>query len=81
MIGLLCYPKCKNNFTGEGPVCWEKCPEGMYQCGGLCTSKPESCSGYVKGIVKDVFEVAVMNAAAIVTFGTKINFKDVLDKL
>ena len=21
--GLLCYPKCEENYVGVGPVCWE----------------------------------------------------------
>jgi len=35
--GALCYPLCKENFYGVGPVCWEKCPPGYTDIGALCT--------------------------------------------
>lgn len=43
---LLCYPKCKPNYVGVGPVCWEKsCPsEKPYVCGLSCTSSVDICA-------------------------------------
>ena len=33
----LCYTPCKNErYNGIGPVCWEECPAGTYECGALC---------------------------------------------
>jgi len=34
--GALCYPLCKENYTGVGPVCWENCPEGYTDIGAFC---------------------------------------------
>ena len=34
--GLLCYPKCKENFKGVGPVCWQNCPDGYRDDGAYC---------------------------------------------
>ncbi len=34
--GLLCYPLCKDNYNGVGPVCWQKCPSGMPDRGVTC---------------------------------------------
>eukprot|EP00455_Lapot_gusevi_P006858 TRINITY_DN12947_c0_g1_i5.p1 TRINITY_DN12947_c0_g1~~TRINITY_DN12947_c0_g1_i5.p1 ORF type:complete len:323 (+),score=112.91 TRINITY_DN12947_c0_g1_i5:56-970(+) len=34
--GLLCYPPCKTNFYGVGPVCWENCEAGFTDEGALC---------------------------------------------
>lgn len=33
----LCYKKCKNNFEGVGPICWEKCPPNTKSNGISCT--------------------------------------------
>jgi len=40
----LCYPHCKEDFYGIGPVCWGGCPAGYEQCGALCL-KDQSCQG------------------------------------
>ena len=29
--GLLCYPSCKTNYYGVGPVCWETCKSDSYR--------------------------------------------------
>ncbi|MBX3265733.1 MAG: hypothetical protein KF831_03425 [Acidobacteria bacterium] len=35
--GLLCYPQCREGFTGNGPVCWQtECPEGFNDIGAFC---------------------------------------------
>jgi len=47
--GLLCYPVCRNGFSGVGPVCWQNCPEGFPDTGADCL-KPSSYgrgAGYV----------------------------------
>ena len=36
--GLLCYPKCKDGYTGVGPVCWQgPCPPNTTDVGVTCT--------------------------------------------
>jgi len=34
--GALCYPKCKQDYNGVGPVCWSKCPSGTTDLGVAC---------------------------------------------
>jgi len=34
--GGLCYPKCRNGYTGVGPVCWQTCPSGFANSGATC---------------------------------------------
>jgi len=66
MSGALCYPPCKPGFDGKGPVCWQSCPAGYYDCGGaLCTTSAEQCSDFAKGMTKNIFDgiVAVLPAA------------------
>lgn len=31
--GLLCYPPCRDNFNGIGPVCWQECDDDQVNCG------------------------------------------------
>ena len=31
----LCYPPCKYNTRGSGPVCWGRCPNGTETCAGV----------------------------------------------
>lgn len=44
--GLLCYPKCRDNYYGVGPVCWEYCPAEFRDDGAFCY-KP---SAYGRGV-------------------------------
>lgn len=34
--GLLCYPSCRENYTGVGPVCWQDCVSGFRDDGAYC---------------------------------------------
>ncbi len=34
--GLLCYPRCKDGYTGAGPACWRHCPSGWTTLLFLC---------------------------------------------
>ena len=36
----LCYPYCKDDFTGVGPVCWQNCPAGFRDDGAYCAKPP-----------------------------------------
>ena len=58
----LCYEhKCKDNYSGIGPVCWQQCPAGYNKCGALCI-KDESCvdkiKEYIEHIAKLVKDIA-----------------------
>lgn len=37
--GLLCYPKCRDNYKGVSFVCWQNCPAGYRDDGAFC-AKP-----------------------------------------
>lgn len=34
--GLLCYPKCRDGYTGVAFVCWQNCPSGFTDTGAHC---------------------------------------------
>jgi len=38
--GLLCYPKCQENYTGVGPVCWQNCEKNFRDDGAYCFKTP-----------------------------------------
>lgn len=40
---LLCYPVCRQGFTGVGPVCWQQCPAGSTNLGLSCGQVGGSC--------------------------------------
>jgi len=42
--GALCYPNCKPDFKGDGPVCWGVCPSGFKNYDGFC-GKPNTDYG------------------------------------
>jgi len=46
----LCYPPCDDGFDGVGPVCWGNCPAGEDQCGALCLTQNQQCSGTIMNI-------------------------------
>jgi len=52
----LCYPRCKPNFSGIGPVCWGTCPKGWTDCGAGCAPSAGQC---VKVIGNQVFGVVL----------------------
>lgn len=35
--GLLCYPKCRDGYTGFVASCFQNCPEGFTDSGAVCT--------------------------------------------
>jgi hypothetical protein len=43
----LCYNKCRDKYSGVGPICWGDCPEGLNRCGALCL-KEEECTDAIK---------------------------------
>ena len=44
--GLLCYPKCRDNYFGNGPMCHEQCRDGYSNTGLTCYKAPDT---YAKG--------------------------------
>mmetsp|Transcript_12920 Transcript_12920/g.9353 ORF Transcript_12920/g.9353 Transcript_12920/m.9353 type:complete len:134 (+) Transcript_12920:434-835(+) len=62
----LCYTPCRDGYDGVGPVCWEICPAGKYECGALCVDTPDGCTDSVQAIAEAVVAAAVAIAAAVV---------------
>jgi len=62
----LCYTPCTKGYDGVGPVCWENCPNGKYECGALCVDGEDGCTDSVREIVTSVVEAAVVIAEAAV---------------
>lgn len=54
--GLLCYPSCRYDYNGVGPICWKKCQNLTsfgFVCLGISLPEKRSCSWYDKcGIIK-----------------------------
>lgn len=68
--GALCYPKCQNDYTGVGPVCWQNCPSQQnVDCGAGCATTKGQCAKAVFTMTSAPIIAAVKIAALIVTFG------------
>ena len=60
----LCYPKCRNSYTGVGPVCWGRCPSHLpHNCGAGCAVTASFCTDNIIDQVWKPVEM-VLNAAA-----------------
>jgi hypothetical protein len=44
LIGLLCYPKCRPGFVGNGPVCWRDITPYTKQSYGRGAGNPMKCA-------------------------------------
>ena len=65
--GALCYPICKNDFAGNGPVCWQKCPSQMsWDCGAACSTNQKECA---MAVLKQV-TAPIMAVISIVSLGS-----------
>ncbi|RHY75207.1 hypothetical protein DYB34_013952, partial [Aphanomyces astaci] len=53
----LCYPKCKPNYTGVGPVCWGRPPPSWVHCGMGAAKTIYHCGAV---IVNQVLAVVVL---------------------
>jgi hypothetical protein len=62
----LCYPQCKTDYHGIGPVCWQNCPNGLVDCAAGCAASNTECASTT---FSQVFSV-VMVAVNIATFGS-----------
>lgn len=55
----LCYPKCKTNYSGAGPVCWKmQCPSGWTDCGLSCAKDKGTCIKVIADQVQSVASLA-----------------------
>ncbi|RHY13408.1 hypothetical protein DYB25_007164, partial [Aphanomyces astaci] len=50
----LCYPKCKPNYTGVGPVCWGRPPPSWVHCGMGAATNSRFCDLAIKDQVISV---------------------------
>ncbi|UGQ45905.1 hypothetical protein [Massilia endophytica] len=65
----LCYPKCKPNYSGIGPVCWGTCPSGWTDCGMGCATSASKCGSVAISQVVSVGSSVVKVAGLIATAG------------
>lgn len=64
--GALCYPQCRTEFHGVGPVCWQKCPaQQPFDCGAGCANNQGECA---KAVFDQVFS-PIMAAITLATWG------------
>jgi hypothetical protein len=69
----LCYPSCKPDYTGVGPVCWKNCSGDIpTDCGALCGSNPMTCAKKIYKMVKSVGEMVVNIAGIVGSGGTSL---------
>eukprot|EP00349_Pseudokeronopsis_sp_Brazil_P010804 CAMPEP_0202977910 /NCGR_PEP_ID=MMETSP1396-20130829/84527_1 /ASSEMBLY_ACC=CAM_ASM_000872 /TAXON_ID= /ORGANISM="Pseudokeronopsis sp., Strain Brazil" /LENGTH=128 /DNA_ID=CAMNT_0049716739 /DNA_START=602 /DNA_END=988 /DNA_ORIENTATION=+ len=60
----VCYPKCKNDFIGVGPICWEQCPHfDGFDCGAICTNDEELCNLLIRDDGKSINIIDVIYLA------------------
>lgn len=65
--GALCYPICKNDFAGNGPVCWQRCPsQQSWDCGAACSTNQKECG---MAVLKQV-TAPIMAVISIVSLGS-----------
>ena len=65
--GALCYPTCKTDYAGNGPVCWQKCPSQMSSdCGAACSTNQKECG---MAVLKQV-TAPIMAVISIVSLGS-----------
>lgn len=67
--GGLCYPACKPNFSGVGPVCWGTCPKGWTDCGAGCAPSATGCAKVITNQVVAVGSSIAKIGALVLTAG------------
>jgi hypothetical protein len=66
----LCYPGCKNDYKGVGPVCWQNCPSQQnVDCGAGCATTKGQCAKAVFTMTSAPIIAALKIAGLIVTAG------------
>lgn len=80
----LCYPHCKNEYYGVGPLCWKSCGgETPTECGAACTTNPATCAKKIINMVQSVVTmikevvniVATAGGSAALSTGIKATLK------
>lgn len=64
----LCYSLCREGYSGVGPRCWSKTPNGWVDCGMGAAKNGEVCSKQTKDEIKSIGGIALN----IATFGSAI---------
>lgn len=63
--GLLCYPKCRQQYYGVGPVCWQSCQNtDSADCGAFCATTKQICDHVNAELIQ-----AGIDLAALIGFG------------
>ncbi len=61
----LCYPKCKTDFHGVGPVCWQNCAPNWANCAAGCAKTSVECGM----VVADQVIAPLVLAASVASLG------------
>ncbi len=71
----LCYTRCKNGYSGVGPVCWGQAPSGWVECGMGAAKSSSACGnavfGQVAGVGQMAITVASLGSSTALTAGMK----------
>jgi len=63
--GMLCYPKCKEGYYGNGPVCWTLCKgKNSADCGAFCAPTKQICDDKNAELIQ-----AGLDLGALIIFG------------
>lgn len=50
----LCYPKCRESYYGEGPICYKTCQGALkYDCGAFCAINQAECQTKLEQLVNN----------------------------
>ena len=64
----LCYPPCRDGFSGVGPVCYSQAPSGYVECGAGVASSKAVCDQLIADQVLAV-TIPVLDAALVAGTG------------
>ena len=57
-VGVWCYNKCQEGFSGVGPLCLKDCGKDTKACGGvLCLTEETTCSQKFADQIKNVLDL------------------------
>lgn len=66
----LCYNSCGTNYSGVGPVCWEKCGGDFpVECGAGCATSSTACAEYTANMVQTTIEAIANITTMVASFG------------
>lgn len=80
--GALCYPRCGNDYTGVGPVCWGNCPKNQpIDCGAICGKSVAQCTLAISDMVLAPIELVQNIVSAVLSGGSLSVVKSTLKSM